>query len=125
MPCPWKHKSGSSLGAISLVQTIIRNLKKDGNIQSSYRSESRRVLCPRDEHLVSSSRMKQELYQHGLRGYSARKKRLLHKKHQKDRLEFANKKRLKTYIFGDISCGLMEKKGPSSCLEEKVGILRA
>ncbi|XP_062276707.1 uncharacterized protein LOC133981862 [Scomber scombrus] len=51
------HKSGSSLGTISRclkvprssVQTIIRKYKHHGNVQPSYRSGRRRVLCPRDE----------------------------------------------------------------------------
>ncbi|KAI4903070.1 hypothetical protein NFI96_003591 [Prochilodus magdalenae] len=101
------HKSGSSLGAISRclkvprssVQTIIRKYKKDGNVQPSYRSGRKKVLCPRDEralvrsvHInprakakdlvnmmaevgksVSLSTVKRVLYRHGLKGHSARK----------------------------------------------------
>ncbi|CAJ0918597.1 unnamed protein product [Ranitomeya imitator] len=108
------HKSGSSFGTItrylkvprSSVQTIIHKYKQDGNVQSSYRSGRRRVLCPRDERalvrhvhinprtkakdlvkmmteagkIVSISTVKRVLYQHGLKGHSARKKPLLHKK---------------------------------------------
>ncbi|KAI4892706.1 hypothetical protein NFI96_001735 [Prochilodus magdalenae] len=60
------HKSGSSLGAISRclkvprssVQTIISKYKKDGNVQPSYRSGRKKVLCPRDERaLVRSVRI--------------------------------------------------------------------
>ena len=43
------HKSGSSLGAISSVQTIVRKNKHHGTSQPSYRSGRRRVLSPRDE----------------------------------------------------------------------------
>ncbi|KAI4895132.1 hypothetical protein NFI96_026646 [Prochilodus magdalenae] len=57
------HKSGSSLGAISRclkvprssVQTIIRKYKKDGNVQPSYRSGRKKVLCPRDERALVRS----------------------------------------------------------------------
>ncbi|KAI4871438.1 hypothetical protein NFI96_013064, partial [Prochilodus magdalenae] len=57
------HKSGSSLGAISRclkvprssVQTIICKYKKDGNVQPSYRSGRKKVLCPRDERALVRS----------------------------------------------------------------------
>ncbi|KAI4905485.1 hypothetical protein NFI96_001364 [Prochilodus magdalenae] len=57
------HKSGSSLGAISRclkvprssVQTIIRKYKKVGNVQPSYRSGRKKVLCPRDERALVRS----------------------------------------------------------------------
>ncbi|KAI4872547.1 hypothetical protein NFI96_003104 [Prochilodus magdalenae] len=57
------RKSGSSLGAISRclkvprssVQTIIRKYKKDGNVQPSYRSGRKKVLCPRDERALVRS----------------------------------------------------------------------
>ncbi|KAI4889188.1 hypothetical protein NFI96_032654 [Prochilodus magdalenae] len=57
------HKSGSSLGATSRclkvprssVQTIIRKYKKDGNVQPSYRSGRKKVLCPRDERALVRS----------------------------------------------------------------------
>ena len=53
------HKSGSSRGAISKrlkvprssVQTIVRKYKH-GTTQPSYRSGRRRVLSPRDEHIL-------------------------------------------------------------------------
>ncbi|KAI4888321.1 hypothetical protein NFI96_008072, partial [Prochilodus magdalenae] len=87
----------------SSVQTIIRKYKKDGNVQPSYRSGRKKVLCPRDEralvrsvHInprakakdlvnmmaetgksVSLSTVKRVLYRHGLKGDSARKKPLL------------------------------------------------
>ncbi|KAI4874693.1 hypothetical protein NFI96_021612 [Prochilodus magdalenae] len=123
------HKSGSSLGAISRclkvpcssVQTIICKYKKDGNVQPSYRSGRKKVLCPRDEralvrgvHInprakakdlvnmmaeagksVSLSTVKRVLYRHGLKGHSARKKPLLQTKHKKARLMFANAHRKK------------------------------
>lgn len=127
------HKSGSSLGAISRclkvprssVQTIIRKYKHHGNVQPSYRSGRRRVLCPRDEralvrnvHInprtkakdlvkmlaeagksVSLSTVKRVLYRHGLKGHSPRKKPLLQKKHKKARLQFANAHRDKDLNF--------------------------
>ncbi|KAI4882745.1 hypothetical protein NFI96_026283 [Prochilodus magdalenae] len=127
------HKSGSSLGAISRclkvprssVQTIIRQYKTDGNVQPSYRSGRKKVLCPRDEcalvrsvHInprakakdivnmmaeagksVSLSTVKRVLYRHGLKGHSARKKPLLQTKHKKDRLMFANAHREKDLNF--------------------------
>ncbi|KAI4895016.1 hypothetical protein NFI96_005879 [Prochilodus magdalenae] len=127
------HKSGLSLGAISRclkvprssVQTIIRKYKKDGNVQPSYRSGRKKVLCPRDEcalvalvHInprakakdlvnmmaeagksVSLSTVKQVLYRHGLKGHSARKKPLLQTKHKKARLMFANAHREKDLNF--------------------------
>jgi transposase len=51
------HKSGSSMWYISKclkvprssVQTIVRKCKHHGTTQPLYRSEKRRVLCPRDE----------------------------------------------------------------------------
>ncbi|KAI4887825.1 hypothetical protein NFI96_006698 [Prochilodus magdalenae] len=57
------HKSGSSLGAISRclkvprssVQTIIRKYKTDDNVQPSYRSGRKKVLCPRDERALVRS----------------------------------------------------------------------
>ena len=55
---------------------------------------------------VSLSTVKQVLYQHGLKGFSARKKPLLqkqHKKKKKVRLQFANAHR-------DMSCGLIKLK---------------
>ncbi|KAL2099419.1 hypothetical protein ACEWY4_005899 [Coilia grayii] len=127
------HKSGSSLGAISRclkvprssVQTIVRKYKQHGNVQPSYRSGRRRVLCPRDERAlvrtvrinprakakdlvkmmaeagksVSLSTVKRVLYRHGLKGHSARRKPLLQMKHKKARLEFANAHRGKDVNF--------------------------
>ncbi|KAI4889187.1 hypothetical protein NFI96_032652 [Prochilodus magdalenae] len=127
------HMSGSSLGAISRclkvprssVQTIICKYKKDGNVQPSYRSGRKKVLCPRDEralvrsvHInprakakdlvnmmaeagksVSLSTVKRVLYRHGLKGHSARKKPLLQTKHKKARLMFANAHREKDLNF--------------------------
>ena len=137
------HESGSSLGEISRflkvprssVQTIIRKYKHHGNVQPSYRSGRRRILCPRDEralvrnvHInprtkakdlvkmlaeagksVSLSTVKRVLYRHGLKGHSARKKPLLQKRHKKARLQFANAHRDKD-IFGDMSCGRTKLK---------------
>ena len=40
------HNSGSS------VQTIIGQYKQHGNVQPSYRSGERWVLCPRDEYIL-------------------------------------------------------------------------
>uniref|UniRef100_A0AAR2LS16 Transposase Tc1-like domain-containing protein n=1 Tax=Pygocentrus nattereri TaxID=42514 RepID=A0AAR2LS16_PYGNA len=104
------HKSGSSLGAISRylkvprssVQTIICEYKQDGNVQLSYRSGRRQVLCPRDgpkdlvkmlteaDKCVSLSSVKRVLYRHRLKGHSAMMKPLLQKKHKKARLMLAN-----------------------------------
>ncbi|KAI4884377.1 hypothetical protein NFI96_000287 [Prochilodus magdalenae] len=39
----------------SSVQTIIRKYKKDGNVQPSYRSGRKKVLCPRDERALVRS----------------------------------------------------------------------
>ena len=89
----------------SSVQTIVRKYKHDRNMQPSYRSGRRCVLSPRDERTlvrkvqinprksakylvkveetgtkVSISTVKRVLYRHNLKGRSARKKPLLHKK---------------------------------------------
>ena len=55
--CVDLHKSGSSLGVISIclkvprssVQTMVCKYKHHGTMQPSYRSGRRRVLSPRDE----------------------------------------------------------------------------
>ena len=97
----------------SSVQTIVRKYKHH-TMQPSYRSGRRHVLSPRDErtlmrkvHLnprtakdlvkmleeagtkVSISTVQRVLYQHNLKGRSARKKPLLQNRHKKARLRFA------------------------------------
>ena len=126
------HESGSSLGTISRclkvsclsVPTITNQYNHNGNVQPSYYSVRRQVLCPRDECWfgemcvsipeqkpntlwrcwlklvrVSSSTVKPVLYQHGLKGHLVRKKSLLQKQHIKARLQFTNEHRDKDLIF--------------------------
>uniref|UniRef100_A0AAZ3RKZ5 Transposase Tc1-like domain-containing protein n=1 Tax=Oncorhynchus tshawytscha TaxID=74940 RepID=A0AAZ3RKZ5_ONCTS len=91
----------------SSVQTIVRKYKHHGTTQPSYRSGRRCVLSPRDERTlvrkvqinprtakdlvkmleetgtkVSISTVKRVLYQHNLKGRSARKKPPLQNRHK-------------------------------------------
>ena len=97
------HKSGSSLGAISKclkvpclsVQTTVHKFKHHGTTQPSYRSGDERTLVwkvqinPRStvkrlEEMgakVSISTVNRVLYQHNLKGCSARKEPLLQNCH--------------------------------------------
>ncbi|CDQ63196.1 unnamed protein product [Oncorhynchus mykiss] len=98
------------------VQTIVRKYKHHGTTQPSYRSGRRRVLSPRDECTlvqkvqinprttakdlvkmleetgtkVSISTVKRVLYQHNLKGRSARKKPLLQNHHKKSQTTVCN-----------------------------------
>ena len=99
----------------SSVQTIVRKYKHHGTTQPSHRSGRRSVLCPRDEPTlvrkvqinprttakdlvmmleesgtkVSISTVKRVLYQHNLKGRSARKTPPLENPHKKARLRSA------------------------------------
>jgi transposase len=97
----------------SSVQTIVRKYKHHGRMQPSYCSGRRRVLSPRDERTLvqkvqinprtaedlvkmleetgtkeSISTVKLVLYQHNLKGSSARKKPLLQNLHKKRQTTF-------------------------------------
>ena len=97
------------------VQTIVRKYKHHGTMQQSYRLGRTRVLSPRDERTlvrkvqinprtrakalvkmleetgtkVSISTVKRVLYQHNLKGRSARNKPLLQNRHKKARQRLA------------------------------------
>jgi hypothetical protein len=58
---------------------------------------------------VSISTVKRVLYQHNLKGHSARKP-LLQNLHKKARLRFATAHRKKIILFVEMSFGLMKRK---------------
>ena len=119
----------------SSVQTIIRKYKHHGTTQPSYRSGRRRVLSPRDERTlvqkvqtnprttakvlvkmetgtkVSISTVERFLYQHNLKGCSARKKPLL-QNHRKKKPDYGLQLHMgrKIILFGEVSPGLMKQK---------------
>ena len=100
----------------SSVQTIVRKYKHHGTMQPSYRSGRRHILSLRDERTlvrkvqinprttekglvkmleetgtkVSISTVKRVLYQHNLKGRSARKKPLLQNRHEKSQTTVCN-----------------------------------
>uniref|UniRef100_A0AAY5L2D1 Transposase Tc1-like domain-containing protein n=1 Tax=Esox lucius TaxID=8010 RepID=A0AAY5L2D1_ESOLU len=109
----------------SSVQTIKRKYKHHGTTQSSYCLGWRHILSPRDERTlvrkvqinlrrtekdlvkmleetgtkVSISILKQVLYQHKLKGRSARKNPLLQNRHKNARLQVATAHRDKYLTF--------------------------
>ena len=126
------HKSGSTLGAVhkplkvprSSVQTIVRKYKHHGTTQPSYRSGRRRALSPRDfganqsqnnskgpcedaggDRYKTISAVKRVLYQHNLKGRSARKKPLLQNRHKKIQTTVCN-----CTLFGEMSSRLTKQK---------------
>ena len=72
---------------------------------------------------VSISTVKRVLYQHNLKGRSARKKPLLQNRHKKARLRFATAHGDKDHTFCRNVLWSDEKK-KSNCLEEKGGCLQ-
>ena len=120
----------------SSVQTIVHKYKHHGTMQPSYLSGRRRFLSPRDERTlvqkvqinprttakdlvkmleetgtkVSISIVKRVLYQHNLKGCSARKKPLLQNCHKKPDYSLQVHMGTKILLFGEMSSGLMKQK---------------
>uniref|UniRef100_A0AAZ3PTG4 Paired domain-containing protein n=1 Tax=Oncorhynchus tshawytscha TaxID=74940 RepID=A0AAZ3PTG4_ONCTS len=120
----------------SFVQKIVSKYKHHGTTQPSYLSGRRHVLSPRDDRTlvqkvqinpritakdfvkmkeetgtkVSISTVKRVLYQHNLKGRSARKKPLLQNRHQK-KTDYSLQLHMGTKIilFGEMSSGLMKQ----------------
>ena len=59
---------------------------------------------------VSVSTVKQVLYQHNLKGRSARNKPLLQNRHKNARLQLQLHMGTKIVLFGEMSSGLMKQK---------------
>ena len=119
----------------SSVQTIVLKYKHHGTTQLSNHSGRRCILSPKDKltlvrkvqinprttakdlvkmleetSTVSISSVKRVLYQHNLKGRSARKKPLLQNGHQKARLRFATAHGDKDRTFWRMSSGLRKQK---------------